>query len=167
MQPEAARRNLVLHGHDESRDPRVFLDQAGLRALALHHVIGCHTWNHRRLSVALTAAELDLEIDAAQQRLAAVVQRPIDSFAWVGGEEPAYSSAAAARLRARFRFVFTTNSAPIRAGHCPYQLDRTHLEASFSPALLRFQLSGAMDLRYAAKRRRLRPMLSGAVANAR
>lgn len=154
-QPAAARRQLVLHGHDDPRDPRVFLDHASLRALAARHEVGCHTATHRRLCAELAPAELELEIDAAHRRLEDAVQRPVDSFAWVGGEEWAYSDAAAQRLRTRFRYLFTTNTAAIRPGSHPQRLDRTHLEADFPDSLLRFQLCGLMDLRFAAKRRRL------------
>lgn len=158
-QPRAARDNLVLHGHDVTRDPRVFLDRDELRGLADRHEVGCHTATHRRLAAYLTAEDLDEEIDAAHQRLENATQRTVDSFAWVGGEEWAYSSAAARRIRARFRYAFTTNTAAIRSGTSRLQLDRTHLEADFPDSLLRFQLCGLMDLRYAGKRRRLREVL--------
>jgi hypothetical protein len=43
----------------------------------------------------------------------------------------------------------------VRPGCDPLQLQRTNVEADFAPALLRFQISGALDALYAPKRRRV------------
>jgi peptidoglycan/xylan/chitin deacetylase (PgdA/CDA1 family) len=161
LQPQLARQNLVLHANDVSRDTRVFLTVAQLRDLARRHVIGCHTANHVRLRAALGEAELHAEIVDARRALETALQQPVDSFSWVGGEEWACSAAAARLVAEQFRLSFTTSAQPVRAGHSPWQLDRTHLEADFPDWLVRLQLSGLMDLHYAAKRRRLRPLLTG------
>jgi peptidoglycan/xylan/chitin deacetylase (PgdA/CDA1 family) len=161
LQPQLARQNLVLHANDVSRDARVFLTVAQLRELARRHIVGCHTANHVRLRDALGETELKGEIVEARSTLEAVLQQPVDSFSWVGGEEWACSAAAARLVAEQFRLGFTTGAQPVRAGNSPWQLDRTHLEGDFPDWLVRLQLSGLMDLYYAAKRRRMRRLLTG------
>lgn len=155
-QPEAARKARVPHEHDVGKDPRVFMTLAQLRDLAGRHVVGCHTDSHRRLGPALTPDEVQTEIIEAREKLAEHLQRSVDSFAWVGGEETAYSSDAERAVARHFSYAFTTNSRAIRPGAARLQLHRTHLEAWFPPSLVDLQLSGLMDLYYASKRRRLR-----------
>jgi peptidoglycan/xylan/chitin deacetylase (PgdA/CDA1 family) len=155
QQPEAARRHWVPHDHDVREDPRVFLTRTQLHALANRHIVGCHTINHRRLSADLATSVVREETVAARDALAAELGQPVDTFAWVGGEESAYSGAAAAIVAQNFQLAFTTNCRAVRPGASPLQLQRTHLEAWFPPQLLQLHLSGLMDLFYAAKRRRL------------
>jgi peptidoglycan/xylan/chitin deacetylase (PgdA/CDA1 family) len=159
---QAALLGSVLHGCDTTRDPRIFMTEQDLVQLARRHVIGCHTASHVRLSTALTDDDLDREIVGAKRRLEAVLQREVDSISWVGGEEWAYSPNAARRIAREFDYAFTTNTLLTRHGTPATQIDRTHFEADFSPALTRFQVSGLMDLFYAPKRRRLR--IAGSVA---
>lgn len=155
QQPRSADGQLVTHGNDVSRDPRVFMRAQELRDLAHRHIIGCHTSSHVRLSEALPPATLDFEILDAKRMLEETMGKPVDSFAWVGGEEWAYSSGAARRIEREFRFAFTTNSRAVRATTSALQIDRTHVEADYPAYLVRFQLSGIMDLRHAGKRKRV------------
>jgi peptidoglycan/xylan/chitin deacetylase (PgdA/CDA1 family) len=133
-----------------------------LQSLARRHIIGCHTATHMRLTGALSEAELEREIVDAKRSLEKAVGESVDSFAWVGGEESSYSNGAARRISRLFRYSFTTNCRVATPNTSPLQIDRTHLEADFAPSLLRFQLSGLMDLLYVLKRRRL--SARGAVA---
>jgi hypothetical protein len=55
-----------------------------------------------------------------------------------------------------------TNSQAIRPGSSQMQLQRTNIEADYSDALTRFQLSGVMDVLYAHKRRRVNRSTAGA-----
>jgi len=127
-----------------------------LSLLRDRHVIGCHTFSHRRLTDALTSEDLALEIDSAKRALEEGLRCSIPVFAWVGGEEETYSAAAAEAIRrAGFRVSFMTNSAPIRPGADLLQLQRTNVEASHPPALVNLSLSGFFDAWYAAKRRRV------------
>ncbi|HVW70117.1 MAG TPA: polysaccharide deacetylase family protein, partial [Steroidobacteraceae bacterium] len=153
--PRAADRHSVLHECDTRLDPRVFMTERQLIALSERHIIGCHTATHVRLSEELTDAQLDAELTCAKQRLESILNRRVDSFSWVGGEEWAYSPAAARRVAKLFDYAFTTNSSVARAGFSRLSIDRTHVEAWFSPALVRLQLSGLMDLYYRGKRRRV------------
>jgi hypothetical protein len=163
QQPGEAARRGVWHACDTTRDPRVFLSIGELRHLSQRHIIGCHTANHVRLTDKLTEEELDHEIVGAKGQLESVLGQAIDSFAWVFGDEWAYSRGAAERIAGSFTYSFTTNTR-ITQPHTPcLQIDRTHLEADFSHPLTHFQVSGLMDLYYASKRRRLKPCLAASV----
>jgi peptidoglycan/xylan/chitin deacetylase (PgdA/CDA1 family) len=154
-QPEGAVRHCVLHHCDTARDPRVFMSQQQLVDLSERHIVGCHTATHVRLSRELTDNQLHSEINSAKRRLESVLGRDVDAFSWVGGEEWAYSPAAARCVAGLFDYAFTTNTCLTRRGTPGLRIDRTHVEASFPAALVRLQLSGMMDLYYRSKRRRL------------
>ena len=137
------------------------LDYEGLRRLDEKHVIGCHTFSHRRLEASLTAEEIAGEIPAAKRQLEEWLEHPVDVFAWVGGEEWTYSAAAAAAIRAAgFRISFMTNNALIRPGDDLLQIQRSNIEAHFPPAVARFGLSGFFDVTYGPKRRRVNRLTS-------
>jgi len=160
-QPEAAVKHGVLHDCDTARDPRVFMTERQLTELAERHVVGCHTATHVRLSKELSDGQLALELDRAKQRLEGLLGgRKVDTFSWVGGEEWAYSEAAAESIARLFDYAFTTNTCVARPGMSQLNIARTHVEASFSPSLVRLQLSGMMDLYYRPKRRRLNSCLT-------
>lgn len=159
-QPEAAVRHSVLHECDTTRDPRVFMTEQQLVALSERHIVGCHTSTHVRLSLELSESKLHDELATARQCLEAMVGRPVDAFSWVGGEEWAYSDNAARLVANLFKYAFTTNTSIARHGTSRLNIDRTHVETWFPAALVRFQLSGMMDLYYRGKRRRLRNRLA-------
>jgi peptidoglycan/xylan/chitin deacetylase (PgdA/CDA1 family) len=123
--------------------------------LGRRHNIGCHTASHVRLSDDLSEPQLQQQIVSAKQRLEAVLGRAVDSFSWVGGEEWAYSPAAARCIARHFEYAFTTNTRVTRPGTSRLMIDRTHVEASFPPALVSLQVSGLMDLYYRPKRKRI------------
>jgi peptidoglycan/xylan/chitin deacetylase (PgdA/CDA1 family) len=144
-------------------EERLALSWTDLRRLDGPHTICCHTWNHRRLSAELTPEELELEIGEAKRRLEAELGHEVRSFAWVGGEEWAYSRAAADRIRAAgFEVSFMTNNAVVRPHGELLQVQRTNVEADFDPAFVRFCLSGFYDLLYLRKRRRVNRITAGA-----
>ena len=156
MVPAAVVRNAPGGLETEHSVEEETLDYAGLRRLDTHHVIGCHTYSHRRLESSLTADELIWEIPMAKKRLEEWLEHPVDVFAWVGGEERTYASAAAEAIReAGFHISFMTNNALFRPGDDLLQIQRTNIEADFPPALMRFGLSGFLDVTYAPKRRRV------------
>jgi peptidoglycan/xylan/chitin deacetylase (PgdA/CDA1 family) len=132
------------------------LSWRSLTRLRDRHVIGCHTFSHRRLGAKLTSTELRREIGDAKRALEEGLGCSVPVFAWVGGEEKSYSAAAGEAIRrAGFRVSFMTNSASIRPGCNLLQLQRTNVEASYPPALVNLSLSGFFDAWYAAKRRRV------------
>lgn len=135
---------------------RPVLSWEDLRRLDAKHVVCCHSFSHRRLSRDLSDAERELEIREARRRLEAGLGHPVEVFVWVGGEEWSYSREAADLIRAAgFEIGLMTNSAPIRPGSDPFQLQRTHIEAGDPEHLVQLYLSGLYDLFYAGKRRRV------------
>jgi peptidoglycan/xylan/chitin deacetylase (PgdA/CDA1 family) len=133
-----------------------------LRRLDERHVIGCHTYSHRRLEASLSADELHHEIHDSRRLLEEGLGHPIDVFTWVGGEEWTYSEKAAQVIRDEgFQVSFMTNSLPFRPGDDLLQVQRTNIESSFDPALVGLSLSGFFDVLYAAKRRRVNRLTAG------
>jgi peptidoglycan/xylan/chitin deacetylase (PgdA/CDA1 family) len=146
----------ITHSSHAYDDARIAMTWADVRRLRQRHEICCHTWTHCRLGASLAPNEIIREIPQAKARLEAAVGGPVDAFAWVGGEEAAYSHAAARAIDdARFRFSFMTNNRGIRPGADPLQLQRTNIEAHDADVIVRFQLSGALDALYGPKRRRV------------
>jgi peptidoglycan/xylan/chitin deacetylase (PgdA/CDA1 family) len=151
-----AREHRIGFDPPERADERIALSWQDLSRLDRTHEICSHTWSHRRLAADLTPQDLDLEIDGAKRRLEEGLGHEVPAFAWVGGEEWAYTTAAAERIRkAGFAISFMTNNAVIRPRDELLQVQRTNVEAHFPPALLRFCLSGFYDLLYLRKRRRV------------
>jgi peptidoglycan/xylan/chitin deacetylase (PgdA/CDA1 family) len=143
-------------------DPRVALTWDQVRHLDRHHVVGCHTLEHVRLSSDVGEEELRRQIVGGKQRLEEQLGHPVDTFAWVGGEEWSYSAPAARLIaEAGFRVALGTNNQPYRSGRDLLRIERTNVEAFYELELLRFQLCGVLDLAYAPKRRRLRRALAG------
>ena len=142
-------------GHDYG-DSRIAASWDDLRRLASQHVVGCHGLSHKRLGDSLTPLEVEQEILLAKSRLESELGLDTPVFAWIGGEESSYSRAAAEAIgHAGFQISFMTNSAPIRKGCDLLQLQRTNIEARDNDAIVRFQLSGIVDLLYRAKRDRV------------
>jgi peptidoglycan/xylan/chitin deacetylase (PgdA/CDA1 family) len=156
-----ARKNKIsLRGMRDGRRVAMTWDDA--RRLDARHVVGCHTMNHVRLSDSLTDEDLDREIVQAKRRIEEELGHDVPVFAWVGGEEWSYSAGAARAIRdAGFTVGFMTNNAVIRPHADLLQLQRTNIESDYPPPLMRFQLSGFMDLLFAAKRRRVNRLTSG------
>ena len=96
------------------------------------------------------------KIRASRGLLEEKLAGPVDVFAWVGGEEWSYSAEAAQIIRdVGYKWSFMTNSAVIHARTDALQLQRSNLESDNPASVVRLQLSGLMDLMYAAKRRRV------------
>ncbi|MCX7807792.1 MAG: polysaccharide deacetylase family protein [Deltaproteobacteria bacterium] len=142
---------------DESyADGRIAMSWEELREMSKRHVVGCHTRTHRRMTAEVSDEEIEDEIVHARDDLQKKLGRKVYVYCWVGGEEHTYSARAARAIRrAGYRFAFMTNNAPITARTNPLQLQRTNIEAFFSLDVVRFQISGAMDLLYTGKRRRV------------
>lgn len=158
--PEAAQRRYAAEHHihfDPAFDEeRIALSWEDLKRLDERHVVGCHTFHHRRLADTLSDEELDYEILRAKQQLEGGLGHAISVFAWVGGEEWSYSRRAAETIRkAGYTVSFMTNNATIRPGCNLLQIQRTNLEAHYPRALVGLGLSGFLDAYYTPKRRRV------------
>lgn len=124
-----------------------------LRKLDRNHVIGCHTKTHHRMIASTPAQKLDEEIAQAKYLLEEKLQHKVDIFCWCGGEKQSYSSAAARYIiNTGYRYAFMTNSAPILTSTRKLQLQRTNIESDWPIGLVKFQLSGIMDILYISKR---------------
>jgi peptidoglycan/xylan/chitin deacetylase (PgdA/CDA1 family) len=137
-------------------DPRIAMSWSDIRSMARTHEFGCHTWSHKRLTTSLSDEELGVEIHKAKKQMEERLGLKVRTFCWVGGEEFAYSKNASRVIReAGFQFSFMSNSQIINADTDMLQLQRTNIEARNGEKIVRFQLSGAMDLFYLPKRRRI------------
>ena len=151
-----AEEHKIGHSGHSYGDSRIAASWDDVRRLASRHVVGCHGLTHQRLGDSLTSVEIEQEIPIAKSRLEAELGSESQVFAWIGGEESSYSrTAARAIAQAGFRMSFMTNNAPIRKGCDLLQLQRTNIEAWDNEAIVRFQLSGVMDLLYRGKRDRV------------
>lgn len=150
------------HSDFDYGDSRIAMTWEDLRRLDAGHLVGCHSWDHTRLSDHLSPQDLDLQTSVSKHRLEDELRHEISAFAWVGGEEWAYSRRAADAIeRAGFTHSFTSHSHMIRPSTRMLQLPRTHIEASWPDEVVRFQLSGLMDLYHSAARRRVNRRIVG------
>ena len=140
----------------EYSDPRVAMSWEEVKALSESHVVGCHTHSHYRFNGEESEEKLFEELIQPKEILEHHVQRDIATFSWVGGEESSYSKRAAKTVvDTGYRLSFGTSSAPILPQTSPYQLHRTNVESSWPMDVVKFQLSGLIDLRYRGKRKRV------------
>jgi peptidoglycan/xylan/chitin deacetylase (PgdA/CDA1 family) len=124
-------------------------------SLARNHIVGSHTTTHCRLLSGHAEEKLRYEILESKAMLSAALQHEVNIFCWVGGEETTYSKAAADMIKTGYDLSFMTNNAPIGPNTNPLQLQRTNIEAENPLSLVRFQISGILDLLYLPKRRRV------------
>jgi peptidoglycan/xylan/chitin deacetylase (PgdA/CDA1 family) len=156
VQAAFAQARRISVGSEPGADGRVAMSWDELRRLDARHVVGCHGRTHRRLGSELSPAELESEIVASKREIERELGHDMPYFCWIGGEESGYSAAAAAAIRdAGYRYGFMTNCERVVAGTPPLQIQRTNVEAGWPLPVVAFQLSGALDLLYAAKRRRV------------
>jgi peptidoglycan/xylan/chitin deacetylase (PgdA/CDA1 family) len=126
-----------------------------VRHLDSSHVVGCHTETHCRLASDLPEEKVRFETLGAKRSLEDILGRTVDIFCWVGGEEYTYSKTASDLIRQAYSLGFMTNTAVVRRGTDPMQIQRTNIEAENPLSLVRFQLTGFLDLIYLPKRRRV------------
>jgi peptidoglycan/xylan/chitin deacetylase (PgdA/CDA1 family) len=138
----------------------VTLTPEQLRYLDEHHVVGCHSETHCRLSENLGPEKLRIETLEAKTSLEELLGHPVDIFCWVGGEEYTYSKTAADYIRQGYKLSFMTNTSVIRPDTDPLQIQRSNIEAEYALHLVRFQISGLMDILYYPKRKRVNRLTS-------
>lgn len=156
QQRDYARDHQIIPAADGAGAPDVAMTWDQVRQLDQRHVVGCHTQSHCRLRADLTDQQLQEEIPDAKHRLQEQLGHEVPVFCWVGGEEWSYSACAADAIRsAGFRYALMTNAYPIRPGSDLHQIQRTNIEADWPLRIVRFQLSGFMDVLYTPKRRRV------------
>jgi peptidoglycan/xylan/chitin deacetylase (PgdA/CDA1 family) len=143
---ELARRHRIPAPRDDNC-PAVFMRWQHAKELAKQHVIGCHSLSHVRLAARLGEQRLRREILESKLLMEERLQRPVESFCWVGGEHWSYSAEAAKLIRrASYRCAFMNSSNAITPATDPFQLGRTRLEPGWPLGWLEFYTSGILDL---------------------
>lgn len=157
-----AEEHRIDHSGFDYGDSRIAMTWEDVRGLDAGHVVGSHSWDHTRLSDQLSPQALDLQTSSSKHRLEGELGHEITVFAWVGGEDWSYSRRAADAIeRAGFTHSFTSHSHVIRPSTGMLQLPRTNVEAWWPDEVVRFQLSGFMDLYHNAARRRVNRRIAG------
>ncbi len=114
-----------------------------------------HTSTHHRMNTEDTAEILIYEIEDSRKALEKILGHEVDVFCWCGGEDGTYTKEAAQMIRKYYRYGMMTNSFPIRPDTDVFQLDRSNIEASWSIALVKFQIAGFIDFKLKNKRQRV------------
>jgi peptidoglycan/xylan/chitin deacetylase (PgdA/CDA1 family) len=139
---------------DAAPDGRMAMSWEEARSLLARHDIGGHTRTHCRMWPTISAEQIRDEVVVAKKDLESRIGRSVESFCYVGGDVGDHSRIAAAMIReARFKFAFSTGSAPITAESNPYSLQRTQLEADFPLTRAKVSGSGLIDLYFYRRRR--------------
>lgn len=131
-----------------------------LLKLEKDHFIGSHTFSHHRMNIDDSNKVLDHEIIDSKALLKKKLKNEINAFCWVGGEENTYTNNAAKYIYRNYQLSFMTNTNPITPSTSPYQIQRTNIEANYPIHLVKFQLSGFMDILYVRKRKRVEKVTS-------
>ena len=84
----------------------------------------------------------------------------IDSFCWCGGEEDTYTKAAEELIEKNYDYAFLTNNKLVYPKENKYCLQRTNIEARWHLSLVKFQLSGIMDVLYKNNRNKVNEKLN-------
>ena len=134
-----------------------YMSYDNLRELIAHgHVIGDHTATHHRMNETDDDVVLTYEVAGSKKKIEEELEMPIDIFCWCGGEEEHYTKAAYDKITtAEYKYGFMTNSAPVVKGNNPYHIQRINVEDDWPNYLMKFQVCGFMDVKFAAKRRRV------------
>lgn len=121
------------------------------------HIIGCHTMTHHR-TIREDTDDLKLHEEIVQSKvmLENQLENKVPIFAWVGGEENTYTAEASKIIAlAGYQYSFMTIAALIFPDTCKLQLQRTNIEVDQPLHIVKFQISGLMDIFRAKKRRRI------------
>lgn len=133
-----------------------YMNWEDILKLSKYHIIGCHTFTHCRLYSNTSEYKLKGEIVNSKEILEQKLNKKIDVFCWVGGEEKTYTAKAAKYIRkAGYKYSFMTNNKPIFPRTNRFQLQRTNIEVDWPLSLVKFYLSGIMDIIYTGKRNRV------------
>lgn len=138
-----------------------YMSAGELKELILSgHIIGDHTATHHRIEEYDTDEILGYEIVKSKEKLEKQVGSGIEVFCWCGGEEEHYTKRAHDLIKkAKYRYSFMTNSAPVFNNTDPYHIQRINVESGWPVYLMKFQISGFMDWRFKSKRMRVNKKL--------
>ena len=142
--------------HHTGNEDCSYMSWNEIAELNKNHIIGCHTLTHCRLFSSLSEGKLKQEIINSKEILENKLNSKNDIFCWVGGEEETYTATAAKYIReAGYKYSFMTNNKMIFPGENRFQFQRTNIEVDWPLSLVKFYLSGIMDIIYTGKRNRV------------
>lgn len=119
-------------------------------------VIGCHTASHHRMNKEDSESTLKEEIYYSKKKIESKLNLKCKIFCWVGGEEEHYTKRAADIIKkSQYDYSFMTCSSPLLPSTDPLKIQRINVEAYWPISLVKFQLSGVMDKRFAKKKNRV------------
>lgn len=137
-------------------DGRYLMNSIEIKEISNNHMIGSHTHTHHRMKADDKLERLVNEIIGSKLNLESHLNKPIESFCWVGGEEFTYTNNAAKMIKkAGYKYSFMTTAYPIKSNQSSLQIQRTNIEINYPLYLVKFQLGPIMDLYYWAKRKRV------------
>ena len=155
-----AEKNFILPFSKFKESSRIAMTWEQLRNLNEKHVIGCHTLNHYRMLKNDSDQVIQDEIILSKKIIEEKLGSKINSFAWVGGETEHYTKKAhEAIISNGYKFSFMTNSALIGPKSNSFLLQRTNIESFNNLDIVKFQLSGIMDVYYYMKRVKVKGIL--------
>ena len=115
------------------------------------HSIGCHTSTHYRFNQNDDKEKLFYEIIESKQNIENAIEKAIDSFCYVGGELPVYTNESFELIKENYECSFTTLTQISTNKTNKLLIHRTNIESNWNMSLVKFQLSGLMDLFYKNK----------------
>jgi peptidoglycan/xylan/chitin deacetylase (PgdA/CDA1 family) len=116
------------------------------------HSIGCHGYNHIRLSDELDNSQLKKEIINSKQLLENKLKVKINSFSWIIGDYNSYSKRAAEIINKNYNLSYATCCEPLDLKKKIFQIHRFNIESYFSLNRVVFVLSGIYEIMYKKKR---------------
>lgn len=120
------------------------------------HIIGSHTCTHHRFVNSDTNDVVTYEIYESKKKIQGRIDIPVDIFCWCGGEEDHYTRDAARAIKeAGYKYSFMTNSFPVTSDTDRFHIQRSNIEDDWQLSLIKFQLSGIIDMKMKAKRKRV------------
>jgi peptidoglycan/xylan/chitin deacetylase (PgdA/CDA1 family) len=115
------------------------------------HSVGCHGYNHIRLSDELDNSQLKKEIVNSKKLLENKLKVKINSFSWIIGDYNSYSKRAAEIINENYNFSFATCCEPLDLKKKIFQIHRFNIESYFSLSRVAFVLSGIYEIMYKKK----------------
>src|SRR5581483_1840278 len=125
------------------------------------HRICSHGFGHLRMTAETPPDVLRREIVDSRRELEERLAMTVDGFCWPISFD-ARAIDAAALVAETYSYAFVNSPRSIGAGHDLQRLNRTNLEASWPDDVVDLQLSGVIDLLFAARRLRSRLIPAGA-----
>ncbi len=138
---------------DDSEPSRLSMNWNEVKLLqAQGHTIGCHGYEHIRLSSSLSQEQFETEIQQSRMELEARLESKIDVFCWIGGELNSYCKTAADLIRkSSYKIGLMTCCQPVNINTGLLNWHRYNIESDFSLHQVRMILGGGYTLMYRKK----------------